>query len=444
MEVKSQYLSLVLLLGASLFNNLKAERFYNEKALKSDTLMNLIMNPGAEDFNGAYWDTHIEKGEVKRYDTIISHNGKGSLLLDMSEKPLFAEVNEFYSIWISQRIGAHQPNGPRRVDELGFLTLWTRPDRSILDSLAKGEGYFNIKIEEGSREKRYSLIYYRIPSSDTGFMKDTEKEKYIKLEKPKNREWNLFERNIRKDWESKGLPLDAMVGRITLEGRAILRKERTPNDTASRDKWYGERINIDDISLIGEKYFDPAVLWIEIPDQPNRPFHPKAGITNLGKMEYNTNILCEIFKDEKKVYGDNIVAFPKRGEEAEAIFKTFSGLEGLYELKISIEDSRDEDKANNTLQIDFYYKPVPGVREKELFNYPELRIRDSRVEYYLTWKARIRIDIYNSYGRLIERVDEIKNSGKHKLDLNDLSSGVYFIKFKIGNLKGIRKAILIH
>jgi hypothetical protein len=78
--------------------------------------------------------------------------------------------------------------------------------------------------------------------------------------------------------------------------------------------------------------------------------------------------------------------------------------------------------------------------------YPNPFNSSTTIEYSLSEAGHIRIDIYDLLGRRIETlIDDYKQAGSHTItfDASHLSSGVYFYRFKAGEIVETKKMILL-
>jgi photosystem II stability/assembly factor-like uncharacterized protein len=83
----------------------------------------------------------------------------------------------------------------------------------------------------------------------------------------------------------------------------------------------------------------------------------------------------------------------------------------------------------------------------ELFqNYPNPFNEGTTIGYRLTETDRVRLDVYNAAGQLVETlVDGRKEAGRHSVrwDARDLASGVYFYKIVVGQRSLMKKCVLL-
>jgi hypothetical protein len=79
-------------------------------------------------------------------------------------------------------------------------------------------------------------------------------------------------------------------------------------------------------------------------------------------------------------------------------------------------------------------------------NAPNPFNRDTVIRYQLTSENHVRLDIYDVTGRAVATlVNDIMEAGYHtiKLDRKDISSGIYFVRFQVGDFSATKKIVLI-
>ena len=83
-------------------------------------------------------------------------------------------------------------------------------------------------------------------------------------------------------------------------------------------------------------------------------------------------------------------------------------------------------------------------------NYPNPFKEKTTIKYCVPHKTRVRITIYNSQGKMIEKlVDEIKSAGTYEveivlpLDENSLFDTTYFYNLETDNYSNLKKMVLI-
>ena len=87
-----------------------------------------------------------------------------------------------------------------------------------------------------------------------------------------------------------------------------------------------------------------------------------------------------------------------------------------------------------------------SVLNNSISIYPNPATNQTKIKYELTNEANVEIELFDLVGRktktIIEKSMFEKNKYEHTIPLNELSSGVYFIKFKINNSENVIKLII--
>ncbi len=87
-----------------------------------------------------------------------------------------------------------------------------------------------------------------------------------------------------------------------------------------------------------------------------------------------------------------------------------------------------------------------SVLNNSISIYPNPATNQTKIKYELINEANVEIELFDLVGRktktIIEKSMFEKNKYEHTIPLNELSSGVYFIKFKINNSENVIKLII--
>jgi|GEM_PF-2008696 len=87
-----------------------------------------------------------------------------------------------------------------------------------------------------------------------------------------------------------------------------------------------------------------------------------------------------------------------------------------------------------------------SVLNNSISIYPNPAANQTKIKYDLINEANVEIELFDLVGRrtktIIEKSIFEKNKYEHTIQLNELSSGVYFIKFKINNFENVIKLII--
>lgn len=87
-----------------------------------------------------------------------------------------------------------------------------------------------------------------------------------------------------------------------------------------------------------------------------------------------------------------------------------------------------------------------SVLNNSISIYPNPATNQTKIKYELINEANVEIELFDLVGRktktIIEKSVFEKNKYEHTIPLNELSSGVYFIKFKINNSENVIKLII--
>ncbi len=79
--------------------------------------------------------------------------------------------------------------------------------------------------------------------------------------------------------------------------------------------------------------------------------------------------------------------------------------------------------------------------------YPSVVIGGASIRYLVAKKGLVSLKLYNIAGVLVKTlVNEELKPGRYtiSLDREELSSGIYFIKFRAGGFKEVRKIMIVH
>ena len=93
-----------------------------------------------------------------------------------------------------------------------------------------------------------------------------------------------------------------------------------------------------------------------------------------------------------------------------------------------------------------------NIKDFQLYNnYPNPFNQCTIINYQLSMKGMVKLEIYNTLGQLINTlVDEEKNPGTYKVQWNgkdfkgrDVSSGLYFYRLTAGKFSEVKKMLMI-
>jgi hypothetical protein len=79
-------------------------------------------------------------------------------------------------------------------------------------------------------------------------------------------------------------------------------------------------------------------------------------------------------------------------------------------------------------------------------NYPNPFSEKTTIKFCVAYKTKVRLEIFNSEGKLIEKLlDEEKYVGTYEVEFDGSthSSGIYFYQLKAGNYSETKKMLII-
>ena len=184
--------------------------------------------------------------------------------------------------------------------------------------------------------------------------------------------------------------------------------------------WIGVRICLD-----LDSYNQPHIAYL--PDMPNRPYYCyKDSIWHLcGPIEVDTYTVTIDEDIALKVDNNNGIhaAYSCQRNNMRAI-------KYAKREPIGVEESK---RKNSCLNFDFHIYPVP------IKNFLLL-------EYYIPITGEIKLSIYDITGSKVKSIKQhISTPGwyKKRIDMHNLSSGVYFVKLDVDDPSIVRKAIFL-
>ena len=104
--------------------------------------------------------------------------------------------------------------------------------------------------------------------------------------------------------------------------------------------------------------------------------------------------------------------------------------------------------------LEFFFPVVVGTEDfktelgiVQLFqNYPNPFTDQTTITYRLPENSKIELSVYNLFGKKLRiLMDKRQSAGEHSIQFEsgDFSSGIYFIKIRVGNIEVTRKMVLM-
>jgi len=323
----------------------KYVRHYNPRALSSTDEINVLKDAGFEEENFRdFWsdsvfasgDAVAESMKVDGYDTTESFTGEASALIDASKTTGTADKDQLFG-WLKQDLKCRKATDDLKTFRWIVKVYFIDHD----ESMSQEFGFILRGI--------HNQLWYDIVGSsvDPKQRPDNDSTKIIWFYMPLENKWDSLRRDVYNDWLSEFPFTKDTIRTVYVWGAGMF----------WGGKWYGQRTYFDDLEFIALKYYDPAVLSVDVPDTVDGECIPKAEVINYGKVNIEFQVNCVIKKDGEVVYTSSKSVSAGKNEIKEVEFDKWEvASTGLYRLLVYTSYEDDEDNSNDSLEIDIYGK----------------------------------------------------------------------------------------
>ncbi|MEO0260584.1 MAG: T9SS type A sorting domain-containing protein, partial [candidate division WOR-3 bacterium] len=294
--------------------------------------------------------------------------------------------------------------------------IFEEPEKSILKES---------KITEQSKDDKFSNNYknLRIKFGYKGieFLKKDEKLK-IKDSEISNSNYGIYFNGKNIEIENSKISLND-TGIYVLKGKGYIKEtEIKENEIGILYKGNSE-INVDKSYIMNNK------IGIYV-DENSKP-----------KLKNGKNYIC--YNSEYNLYNNTIFDI-----EAQ---RNYWGTENRDSISLFIYDFYD-DQSKGIVYFEPIWVPekeilsgIQGDKEKiiDFIKINTISKKNFEIEIILNKNSEISLKVYDVSGRKIKEIERKLNSGTHKLEIDNLKKGIYFLEIGIGEKKKKYKILKI-
>lgn len=208
------------------------------------------------------------------------------------------------------------------------------------------------------------------------------------------------------------------------------------------DMWLGQEVSWDNVRLRSIAYYDYAAKSIDSDEQVDQSYTPIATFANEGiKDDSSGMVYAEILEGETVIYKDSQeVSIPAESSEQVEFKEWTVPHSGEYLLRVYPILELDEYSADDTLE-----QALSGVEEKKRsvdVEFVTTRYTSSGVYFSVSPDIKGHLSIYDAAGRKIYTRSIDRETKELLWPTEDVPSGLYFYRFKGGELRATDKLLV--